>query len=140
MQGLCREVSQRSLHFKTPQEGAPVAAGKRLIVHHQTMTNKPHRHFQLGLMGGETHQTEFFTTFVSYLVASGKGSASFSSPTPVPPNPIPTCKPRGRDYTHKHEPFSKLEGPGCVEALEKLSEAYLEAQVLGPGSQDEGWG
>lgn len=66
VQGLCCEVSQRSLHFRTLQEGAAVATGKRIIVHQQTMTNKPHRHFQLGLVGGETHQTEFFTTFVSY--------------------------------------------------------------------------
>lgn len=41
VQGLCCEVSQRSLHFKTLQEGAAVATGKRIIVYHQTMTNKP---------------------------------------------------------------------------------------------------
>lgn len=65
MQGLCWEVRQRNLPFKTLQEDATKATGKRIIVDHQTMTNKPHRHFQLGLVGGKTHQTEFFTTFVS---------------------------------------------------------------------------
>ena len=65
-QGLCCEVSQRNLDLKTLQEDATVATGKNIIMHHQTMTNKPHRPFQLGLVGGETHQAKFFTTFVSY--------------------------------------------------------------------------
>lgn len=66
LQGLCYEVSQRNLHLKTLQEDAVMTTGKSIIVHHPTMTNKPHRHFQLGLVGGDTHQTDFFTAFVSY--------------------------------------------------------------------------
>lgn len=65
MRGLCYTVGQRNLDIKMLQEDAVVATGKSVIVHHQTMTNKPHRHFQLGLVGGDTHQTEFFTNFVS---------------------------------------------------------------------------
>lgn len=65
MQGLCYKVSQRNLHFKTLQEDAIMAAGKSIIVPHQTMTNTPHWHFQLGLVGGEAHQTKFITS-VSY--------------------------------------------------------------------------
>lgn len=140
-QGLCCEVSQRNLHSKTLWEGAPVATGKRVIVHHQTMTNKPHRHFQLGLVGGETHQTEFFTTFVSYLAASGESNASFFIPHPNPPRIPSQLANQGEEVTHhRHEPSSKLERPGCMDALQKLSKAYLEASVLGPGSQEQGQG
>lgn len=64
MQRLCYEVNHWNLPFKTLQEDAIKATGESIIVHHQTMTNKPHRPFQLGLVGGKTHQTEF-TTFVS---------------------------------------------------------------------------
>lgn len=71
-----------------PQEDAALATGNSIIVHHQTMTNKPHRHFQLGLVGGKTHQTEYFTTFVSCPDASGEGGASFLIPHSLPP-PIP---------------------------------------------------
>lgn len=84
LQGLCCEVSERNLHFKTLQEDAVMATGKSTIEHHQTITNKPHRYFQRGLVGGDTHQTEFLTAFVSHRAASGEGSASFLIPSPSP--------------------------------------------------------
>ena len=65
MQGLHYEVSQRNLPFKALQEDATKATGKSIIVRHQTTTNKPHGHFQLGLVEGKTYQTEVFTPFVS---------------------------------------------------------------------------
>ena len=85
------------LPFKTLQEDTIKAAGESIIVHHQTMTNKPHRPFQLGLVGRKTHQTEFFTTFVSYWVASREGSASIS------PHPHPPAKYYGTLKNHGEE-------------------------------------
>lgn len=70
------------------QEDAVVATGKSVIVHHKTMTNKPRRHFQLRLVGGDTHQTEFFANFVSR-VPPGEGSASIFIPSPPDPLPPP---------------------------------------------------
>lgn len=85
MQGLCYEVTQRSLLFKTLPEDAMMAPGKSIIVHHQTITIETHRYFQLGLVGGDTHQTEFFTSFVAAELPLGRAVLLFHAPPLAPP-------------------------------------------------------
>lgn len=134
MQGLCYEVSEKNLHFKTLQEDATMATSKNIVVHLQTMTNKPHRHFQLGLVGGESHQTEFFTTFVSYWVASGEGSASFFILHPPNPPILSQLENHREENMHTDmQPSSKLERLAACKLCRSLLSLSLRARWLSQG-------
>lgn len=90
--------------MKTLEEDAAVATHKSVIVHHQTMTNKPHRPFQLGLVGEEAHQTEFLTTLVNHRAARG-GSASLFIFYLLPAPATMTrhnLKTKGKRLAHRH--------------------------------------